>query len=86
MANLSSVLRGRKILREKIKALSAEAKVSAMIIGSLPIIVMILVTIASPDYMHDLYNTTTGQRNMMIGAAMMVLGTVMMKKMINFKF
>ncbi len=86
LANLSSVLRGRKILREKIKALSAEAKVSAMIIGSLPIIVMILVTIASPDYMHDLYNTTTGQRNMMIGAAMMVLGTVMMKKMINFKF
>jgi len=86
LANLSNVLRGRKILREKIKALSAEAKVSAMIIGSLPIIVMILVTIASPDYMDDLYNTTTGQRNLMIGAAMMVMGTLMMRKMINFKF
>ena len=86
LANLSNVLRGRKILRQKIKALSAEAKVSAMIIGSLPIIVMILVTLASPDYMHDLYNTTTGQRNMMIGAGMMVMGTLMMRKMINFKF
>ena len=86
LANLSSVLRGRKILREKIKALSAEAKVSAIIIGSLPIVVMILVTIASPDYMEDLYYTTTGQRNMMIGAAMMVCGTLMMRKMINFKF
>ena len=86
LANLSSVLRGRKILREKIKALSAEAKVSAIIIGSLPIVVMILVTIASPDYMEDLYYTTTGQRNMMIGAAMMVCGTLMMRKMINSKF
>ena len=86
LANLSNVLRGRKILREKIKALSAEAKVSAMIIGSLPIIVMILVTIASPDYMNDLYKTSTGQRNMMIGAGMMVVGTLMMRKMINFKF
>ena len=86
LANLSNVLRGRKILREKIKALSAEAKVSAMIIGSLPIVVMILVTIASPDYMNDLYKTTTGQRNMMIGAGMMVAGTLMMRKMINFKF
>jgi len=47
---------------------------------------MILVTIASPDYMADLYYTTTGQRNMMIGAAMMVCGTLMMRKMINFKF
>ena len=86
LANLSKVLRGRKILREKIKALSAEAKVSAVIIGSLPIIVMLLVTIASPDYMNDLYKTTTGQRNMIIGAVMMVMGTAMMKKMINFKF
>lgn len=86
LANLSSVLRGRKILREKIKALSAEAKVSAIIIGSLPIIVMILVTIASPDYMNDLYKTPRGQKNMMIGAAMMVVGTLMMRKMINFKF
>lgn len=86
LANLSKVLRGRKILREKIKALSAEAKVSSIIIGSLPIIVMVLVTIASPEYMNDLYKTPTGQRNMMIGAGMMVMGTAMMKKMINFKF
>jgi len=86
LSNLSNVLRGRKILREKIKALSAEAKVSAIIIGSLPIIVMALVTLASPDYMDDLYKTTTGQRNMMIGAVMMVMGTLMMRKMINFKF
>ncbi|GGX65177.1 secretion protein F [Litorimonas cladophorae] len=86
LANLSSVLRGRKILREKIKALSAEAKVSAIIIGSLPIVVMLLVTVASPDYMTGLYTTPTGQKNMMIGAVMMVMGTLMMRKMMNFKF
>ena len=86
LANLSNVLRGRKILREKIKALSAEAKVSAIIIGSLPIVVMLLVSIASPDYMTELYYTPTGQRNLMIGAGMMVMGTLMMRKMINFKF
>ena len=86
LSNLSSVLRGRKILREKIKALSAEAKVSSYIIGSLPIVVMLLVTIASPDYMDELYKTPTGQRNMMIGAVMMVMGSLMMRKMMNFKF
>lgn len=86
LANLSSVLRGRKILREKIKALSAEAKMSAIIIAALPIVVMILVTIMSPDYMKELYFTPTGQRNMMVGAGMMLLGTFMMRKMINFKF
>jgi len=86
LANLANVLRGRKLLREKIKALSAEAKMSAMIIGALPIVVMLLVSIASPEYMTELYTTKTGHRNMMIGAGMMGLGTLMMRKMINFKF
>ena len=86
LANLASVLRGRKLLREKIKALSAEAKMSAIIIGALPIVVGGLVTVVAPDYMHELYTTSTGHRNLMIGAGMMVLGTLMMRKMINFKF
>lgn len=86
LANLSSVLRGRKILREKIKAFSAEAKMSAIIIASLPIVVMLLVTMMSPDYMKELYFTPTGQRNLMIGGVLMFLGTFIMRKMINFKF
>ncbi len=86
LANLSSVLRGRKLLAEKIKSLSAEAKMSAMIIGALPIVVMGLVTIAAPDYMTELYTTPRGHQNLMIGATMMVMGTLMMRKMMNFKF
>ncbi len=85
LSNLSNVLRGRKMLREKIKALSAEAKASAMIIGALPLVVMALVTISSPDYMNELYTTPTGHRNLAIGAVMMIMGTVVMRKMINFK-
>lgn len=86
LANLASVLRGRKLLREKIKALSAEAKMSAIIIGVLPVAVGALVTVIAPDYMVELYTTPTGHRNLMIGAGMMVVGTLMMRKMINFKF
>lgn len=86
LSNLSAVLRGRKLLREKIKSLSAEAKMSAMIIGALPIVVMVLVTVVAPDYMTELYFTPTGHRNLMIGAVMMVMGTLMMRKMMNFKF
>ena len=57
-----------------------------MIIGALPLVVMGLVTMASPEYMNELYTTPTGHRNLMIGAGMMVMGTLVMKKMINFKY
>ena len=86
LANLANVLRGRKLLREKIKALAAEAKASAIIIGVLPPGVMVLVTVVSPDYMVELYTTSTGHRNLMIGAGMMMAGIFVMRKMINFKF
>ncbi|GHA96917.1 secretion protein F [Algimonas arctica] len=86
LANLSTVLRSRKILAEKIKALSAEAKMSAIIIGSLPIVVMILISIMSPDYMNELYTTERGQTNLMIGGGMMVMGIWIMRKMIDFKY
>ncbi|MGB6230586.1 MAG: type II secretion system F family protein [Litorimonas sp.] len=86
LANLSAVLRGRKILAEKIKALSAEAKMSAIIIGALPIVVMLLVSIMSPDYMVELFQTERGQKNLMIGAGMMAVGIFIMRKMIDFKY
>jgi len=85
LGNLSGVLRGRKLLREKIKALSAEAKMSATIVGALPPLVMILVTLVQPDYMWELYHTPTGHRNLAVGAGMMVVGTLFMRKLINFK-
>jgi len=84
--NLSKVLRERKLLREKIKALSAEAKMSGIIIAALPPLVMVLVSIASPEYMDELYKTPTGHRNLMISAGMMMFGIWVMRKMINFKF
>ena len=43
LANLAAVLRDRKRLEGKIKAMSSEAKASAGIIGSLPPVVMGLV-------------------------------------------
>ncbi len=85
LSNLANVLRGRKILREKVKALAAEAKMSAGIIAALPPILMLLISMASPDYMAELYTTERGQKNLMIGAGMMVTGVLVMKKMINFK-
>lgn len=85
LSNLANVLRGRKVLRQKVKALAAEAKMSAGIIAALPPILMVLITMASPDYMTELYTTPRGHKNLMIGAGMMVTGTLVMRKMINFK-
>ncbi len=86
LGNLSRVLRDRKKMKAKITAMSQEAKASAAIIGSLPIAVMLLVYISSPQYISLLWTEPLG-RLMLAGSAMwMMMGVLVMKKMINFDF
>lgn len=84
--NLSVVLRARKMMGEKIKALSSEATASAGIIGSLPPAVMILVSLTTPAYMAKLFTDPRGQFMLLVAVAMMAFGVFVMKKMISFKF
>jgi tight adherence protein B len=84
--NLSVVLRARKLMREKIKAMSGEAVASAVIIGSLPPAIMLLVTVTTPAYMAPLFNTDNGHIILLIGATLMGVGIFVMRRMINFKF
>jgi len=86
LGNLSRVLRDRKKMAAKIRAMSMEAKASATIIGSLPIAVMILVYITSPTYIELLWTTSLGRLMLLSCAVWMTIGVFVMKKMINFDF
>jgi len=85
LGNLSTVLRSRKLMREKIKAMSSEATASAGIIGSLPPGVMLLVTLTTPSYMGLMFTDPRGHLLLMGGGFWMGMGIFVMKKMISFK-
>lgn len=85
LSNLSRVLRDRKKMRNKVKAVSSEAKASAMIIGCMPFVVGLLIYLTSPKYIELLWTTSTGQMMMAIGAFWMGIGIMVMKKMISFE-
>ncbi|WP_109261143.1 type II secretion system F family protein [Hyphobacterium indicum] len=85
LGNLSAVLRARKMMREKISALSSEAKASAMIIGALPPGVLAIVYFTTPSYMTAMFVEPKGQLMLLGGGLWMGLGILMMRGMINFK-
>jgi tight adherence protein B len=86
LGNLSRVLRDRKKMKAKIRAMSQEAKASAGIIGALPIAVMTLVYITSPQYIMLLFTDSLGHLMLAGSAVWMTMGVLVMKKMINFDF
>ncbi len=86
LGNLAQVLRDRFSLKLKVKAMSAEALASAMVLGSMPPIVICLIQLTSPGYLDPMFNTKVG--NMLVGFGLfwMSCGIFIMRKMINFKY
>jgi tight adherence protein B len=86
LGNLSRVLRDRKKMKAKIQAMSMEAKASASIIACLPLAVMILVYVTSPQYIELLWTHSMGRVMLAACATWMAMGVIVMRKMINFDF
>lgn len=86
LGNLAGVLRDRKRLKDKVRAMSSEAKSGAIIIGSLPPLVMTMVYVTTPVYMTPLFTTDIGKVLLGGCAVWMGIGIFVMKSMINMKY
>ena len=85
LSNLSEILRGRRQMQLKIKAMSSEARASAYILGSLPFIMFCLVYMISPDYASQLFTDPRGMVMVGVGMTSMVIGIAIMMKMVRFE-
>jgi len=85
LSNLSDVLRRRRQLKLKIKALSSEAKASAYIIGSLPFVMAFLIYLVNADYIDDLWIDPRGPFLVGLGFLSFAMGIGTMYKMVKFE-
>ncbi|MGF1477076.1 MAG: type II secretion system F family protein [Geminicoccaceae bacterium] len=85
LENLSAIIRKREQLKLKVKALSSEARASALIIGSLPFIMGIILYIVDPGYISQFWIDPRGPILLGIGGASMLTGILVMAKLIKFE-
>ena len=84
LAAVAETLRSRRTLREKITIMSSEARASAGIIAALPVVLIAVLYVISPDYIGLLFTTTAGQVTAVLTVMWMLLGVQVMRAMINF--
>jgi len=84
LENLGQVLRKRKTLKLKIKALSSEAKASAYIIGSLPFLMFGVLLMMNYGYASTLYTDPRGIILVGCGFVSYAIGIGTMAKMVRF--
>ncbi|HZS81936.1 MAG TPA: type II secretion system F family protein [Stellaceae bacterium] len=85
LENLDQMLRRRRQMKLKIKAMSAEARASAMIIGSLPFIMFVLMMLVNSSYVMTLVTTHAGNLLLAAGLTSMTIGCLVIAKMVRFE-
>jgi tight adherence protein B len=83
--NLSNVIRSRRAARAKAHAMASEARASTMILGCLPILVMAVLAITSPNYIMPLFSDVRGLMLLGVAFLMLVTGIGIMVKMAKFE-
>lgn len=85
LENLEQILRRRKQMRLKIKAMASEATMSALIIGALPFIMAALMYMVSADYMRSLFTNPMGRLMVAAALASITVGGLIMRRMTRFE-
>lgn len=82
---IGRLIRERFVLRGKIRTLSAEGKLSAIILFAMPIVVASALFLFNPDYIGVLVFEPLGRLLLFLAVIMMFFGIAVVKKMINIK-
>ncbi len=85
LANLGDIIRRRRQMRLKVKALTGEAKASAWIVGSLPFLLFVGINILNPGYTDILFDDPRGNMLVMGSLGLMAIGIFVMYRLANFE-
>jgi tight adherence protein B len=85
LANLSTVIRERFKMRRKIRALAAEARASALILSSLPILIFVAIQFVTPEFYASVWDEDITKKTLAIAGCWMGLGNFIMYRLVNFK-
>jgi len=83
--NVAYTIRERDRIRGEIKTLTAQQRMTGVVIGALPIFVGLIMFAMNPDYMSPLFTETAGKILLLIAVGMEVMGVFLIRRMMTFE-
>jgi tight adherence protein B len=82
---VTDTIRDRAELRRLVKSLTAQGRMSRWVVSLLPVGLLIAITAINPEYMRPLYTESSGRLLLAASAVMVVAGSLVIRKIVNFK-
>ena len=81
----ANVIRERARLKGQLQVYTAQGRLTSWILGLLPFIMFVLLTMVNPGYTRILIEDPLGQRLVIVGLVLMALGFYVIRKIVNIK-
>jgi len=86
LRTLSGFMRAREEVRRELRALVAEGKLSAYVLGALPIVMFLFMRYAAPSYISTLFTTGTGKAMLAVAVLLMAGAAGVMARIVRMDF
>jgi tight adherence protein B len=86
LTRLARLIRQRATLRLKVKALSAEGRLSAIFLTLMPFVLVGVISLISPKYFGSVIDHPALVPAVVLGLTLLLAGNLIMYRMVNFKF
>ena len=83
LTNLATLMRERVTFRMQLATLTAEPRMSARVLASLPLAVVLIISAINPGFMQPLFVTETGHKLIAYAAVSVVAGYFVMARIAN---
>ncbi len=80
---ITGTIRDRSRLRRQVSALTAEGRLSALVVMILPFVLSAVMAVINPEYLSPLYSTLTGVLLLGVGGAALLVGGLWLRKLVT---
>ena len=86
LSTISNTIRERIKIKGEISSITAQGRMSGLIIGALPVGIAAILMVVNPDYMSTFFTTTAGNIMLIISVVMEVLGFFAIRKVVSIEY
>jgi len=86
LGTLSKVIRDRMAMRRRIKAISAEGRLTSIFLSCLPLVILIATSLTAPGYYYDVSGDPLFKPFAIVVAVLVVANFLVMRRLVNFRF
>jgi len=86
IGRLSEIVRTRQRLLQQVKALTAQSKMSGIVVGFLPIVMLLAFSVIQPSYTHTLFYDPSGIKILKVAGVLDIMAFISIRKLLKVKY